>query len=362
MKIKNNFENKPLLSVIMSAYNAEKYIEKCINSILNQSFNDFELIIVEHDSNDNTRSIVKKLAIENPKINLILCENLSLSESRNCGLQNARGAYITFIDADDYIDSDMYKVLMETIIRDNSDIVICDYYMEYVNQTKSGIIGFKNNCIIDVSKHGIDKFYVKYFGNNPNIWNKIYKKEIIFNNNIKFEVNNGEDLLFNLRILPYINTVSIVAESFYHYVQRASSLWHEDLNKYSSDSVNIIETYFKGEINQTENKLAYYSFANMFTGFLFSTYCNKQKTKFFLKQIKILRKSTLFNSFCFKLSKSKELNYLYTSGAVSKKYYATLKSIFYWCNYKLDIIAALEMKLITIYIYNKYRKLNTIFE
>ena len=124
--------NKPKLSVIIAVYNTEKYIVKCLDSLLNQTYKNIELVVINDCSTDNSLKILKKYFKKYSNIILIdNKQNKGLSYSRNVGLKNASGEYIGYIDSDDYVDSDYYEKLMKAIIKEKSDVAIADMKIVY---------------------------------------------------------------------------------------------------------------------------------------------------------------------------------------------------------------------------------------
>ena len=133
-------KNRPIISIIVPVYNVESYLERCIESILNQSFKEFELILVNDGSTDSCKDICNEYKTKDKRIKVIHKENGGLSSARNAGLDIARGKYIGFVDSDDFINKDMYKTLFNTIQDNNSDMIICDYYK--VNEENNDTIIF----------------------------------------------------------------------------------------------------------------------------------------------------------------------------------------------------------------------------
>ena len=164
---------EPKLSVIVSVYNTEKYIEKCLDSLLNQTYKNIEIVVINDCSTDNSLRILKKYAKKYDNIKLLENkENKGLSYSRNIGLDNASGDYIGYIDSDDYIDSDYYEKMMKAIIKEKSDIVITDMKIVYENHSNPDHI--TKGCNGDVTTLNIIKN-----GLAASACNKVFKKEII---------------------------------------------------------------------------------------------------------------------------------------------------------------------------------------
>ncbi len=185
-----------MISIIIPIYNAENYIRRCINSILNQTYQNYEIILIDDGSTDNSREILNEFKA-NKKIRIYFQKNMGVAKTRNKGIKLSRGKYIAFIDNDDYIDRDYLEKLYKNI--SNNDIIISGY--RRVNDIKTLFLSKLENT--DWSKYMIMA---------P--WAKFYKKEFLLKNEIEFLSNNiGEDVYFNLiaysstdkiKIIPYI--------------------------------------------------------------------------------------------------------------------------------------------------------------
>ncbi|GEB93261.1 glycosyltransferase family 2 protein [Streptococcus thermophilus] len=188
------------LSIILPVYNGEKYIEKCLDSILQNDNRDYELIIVNDGSNDNSRKIIEKRLDE--RIKLYNNKNHGVSYSRNYGILRASGDYIMFVDADDYLSY--------------------DWHCKVINKLKDKDWYIFSNENISINKNILERQICGV--NNDGIilagpFSKVYKRKLIIENNIKFneKIINGEDMLFNLNYLKKCNSIFKVEESFYKY-------------------------------------------------------------------------------------------------------------------------------------------------
>ena len=176
------------ISIIVPVYNVEKYLNRCFDSILNQTFTDFELILVDDGSTDNSGIICYEYKTKDNRIKVIHKENGGLSSARNAGLDIARGKYIGFVDSDDFINKDMYKILFDTIQANNSDMVICDYYKvneDDINKFRNLKCNCENIKIKNLNNlESIDNLFLtgeKFIY----AWNKLYKRELF--NDLRYE-------------------------------------------------------------------------------------------------------------------------------------------------------------------------------
>ncbi len=202
-------ENK--ISVIVPAYNVEKYIDECINSLKRQTYKNIEFIIINDGSKDSTLKRIKNNVGSDTRFKIIDQKNIGIGATRNKGINLSTGDYIAFLDSDDYVLDDMYSSLMESIIKNNSDIAVCDY-IKFNNVNKE-----KKIC-------GDIKIYNKSIYKEPLIinsvaycpWNKLYKKSLI--ENIKFpEKLKYEDLNFVIKALSSAKKISKVDKALYYY-------------------------------------------------------------------------------------------------------------------------------------------------
>lgn len=204
----------PKVSVIVPFYNVENYIEKCIESLINQTLNDIEIILVNDGSKDNSINIAKKYAEKYPeKIVYLEKENGGLGDARNYGIPYAKAEYIAFIDSDDYVEKDMYEEMLKKAQEENSDMVECDFWWEYPNKTKQDI------GILYQGKHdALVKARVV-------AWNKLIRKDIIDKYDIRFPKRyKYEDVEFFYKLNPHLDKISFVKKPFIHYIQRNNSL------------------------------------------------------------------------------------------------------------------------------------------
>jgi len=204
----------PKVSVIVPVYNVESYIEKCLKSLVKQTVEDIEIIIVNDGSTDSSVDIINNYRNKYPKKIIYLeKENGGLSDARNYGIPYAKGEYISFLDADDYVEENMYQKMYELAKKEISDMVECNFYWQYPNKLKEDI-GVRYN-----GKHEMLQ--------NIRVvaWNKLIKREVIVNNNLQFPKGyRYEDVEFTYKLLPYINRVSFLKEPMVYYIQRDNSI------------------------------------------------------------------------------------------------------------------------------------------
>lgn len=208
----------PKVSIVVPVYNTEKYLERCLDSLVYQTLKDIEIIVVNDGSKDNSKNIIEKYVKSYPKkVFSYDKENGGLSDARNYGIKKCNSKYIGFVDSDDYVDLDMFKNLYEKAISKDFDVTVCDVRLDYGNYTKeisSKVLKDLNNKE-EIKKQMIDIY--------PTAWNKIYKKElfdkVLFKKNVWYE-----DVEFLYRLFPYIKSIAAVKMPLINYVQRKGTI------------------------------------------------------------------------------------------------------------------------------------------
>ena len=203
-------------SIIIPVYNTEKYLEKCISSVINQKYKNFEVILIDDGSKDNSGAICDEYAKKDNKVKVIHQINAGVSTARNVGIKNANGKYIIFLDSDDSLNGESLTRLND-IIEKNEEIDCILYNVD--GEFKDGM--YKEEKL----KSLIVQLIITEKINPP--WNKVYKRNIIEENNIVFDKNIqiGEDLLFSITYLSYANNICILNEELYNYtVDNSNSL------------------------------------------------------------------------------------------------------------------------------------------
>lgn len=204
------------VSVIVPVYNVEKYLEKCLHSLVNQTFNEYEVIVVNDESPDNSQEIIDKYVKKYPNIiKTFFQKNGGQGSARNLGIKKAIGKYIMFVDSDDSIENDMIEKMYTNCIKNNYDILMCNNYIDYeITKTKDKNESFYFN------KN--DKY--SYFFSKPAVWNKIIKKSLIIDNSIYFRENVWyEDLDFTVKLYGVAKKVGIIEDYLYNYLYRPGS-------------------------------------------------------------------------------------------------------------------------------------------
>lgn len=215
----------PKLSIIIPIYNSEKYLDECINSILSQEFQDFELILVDDGSSDRSPLICDKYSKQDTRISVIHTKNGGVSKARNHGIERSTGIYIAFVDADDMVNPRMYSTLYNKAIQTNSDLILCGYKEIASSYSKD----IKYNLPLEKMNrdHVIQQLlYSDFIGNNiiNSPCNKLYKRDIIIKSHLRFtDRRRGEDWLFNIQYIELCSSAIYIDECLYHYRRNKTS-------------------------------------------------------------------------------------------------------------------------------------------
>lgn len=229
------------ISVIIPIYNSEKYLERCLDSIVNQTYKNLEIILLNDGSTDKSEEICKRYSDKDERIIYISKKNTGVSSTRNLGLEHVTGDYISFIDSDDFVELNMYEDLIELLEKNPKvDTILTDLTVvwnnEFIKSTK------ENKTFLltrDEVFNNITKGY-KFQGYSPT---KLYNSKIVLDNNIKFDekIYMVEDLLFFVEYLNYTKYILYTNQSYYYYIKHGDNV---TLN-YSPKRLTIIDAYDK---------------------------------------------------------------------------------------------------------------------
>ncbi len=215
------------ISVIIPVYKVEKYLRRCVDSIINQTYRNLEIILIDDGSNDGCSAICDEYAIQDKRVKTIHKENGGLSSARNAGLENATGEIIALVDSDDYINSNMFSDMMKQFIENDADIVMCDYQYAYSDEADSKSNSSNNNPIVTI----IDGKSAQYQANESYerrvtftvAWNKLYRKEL-FDGITYPEGRIHEDEARTHRLLYRAKKIAYIEYPYYYYFQRQDSI------------------------------------------------------------------------------------------------------------------------------------------
>mgnify|MGYP001860306502 CR=1 FL=1 len=249
------------ISVIVPVYNAEKYLSDCIDSILNQTLKEFELILINDGSTDNSLQICREKAAKDSRIKIINKKNEGQGYARNIGIDSAKGEFITFVDSDDYIDNEAYEKMYELCKKYHADYCVTPFSIKS-NIKKDEIKIYegreiKNKILIDLLGNYPQNSIGSVIG--PSVCTKLFNSKIIKDNKIKFiseRQYSSEDNIFNINYILFSNKVVMYNKNFYHYRNVDNSFSHryrdEYLKKINNMYIYIRDNLFQGKMNDRE--------------------------------------------------------------------------------------------------------------
>lgn len=231
-----------LISVIVPVYNVEKYLKKCIESILGQTYQNIEIILVDDGSTDNSGKICDEYKKTDTRIKVVHKENGGLSDARNKGIDVSAGAYIMFVDSDDYISSKMVEILYERIIEDKADIAICNVSSvdEYYNDLNERNIHPPIKREVLNSSEAMCRISQIDGWNYVIACNKLYKRYIFLDIKFPYQKIHEDEFIIH-RVFDKCARISCTDQALYYYVQRGESIMHKE---YSLKRLDIAEAFY----------------------------------------------------------------------------------------------------------------------
>lgn len=217
------------VSVIVPVYQVEAYLAKCLDSILAQTFTDFELILVDDGTRDDCPRIMTRYAAMDARIRCIHKENGGLSSARNAGLDIARGEYIAFVDSDDTVEPTMLADAVAAAQRTGAQLVIYNYRLVTEDGVQNVCLPMKDETL-DIDQMGLANYFYRYwmpYVHGQEAWCRLYRRDIIEQNHLRYAPNDeifAEDTLFSAMYLMHVHTLAALAKPYVNYLQRGDSL------------------------------------------------------------------------------------------------------------------------------------------
>ncbi len=246
---------KPCISVIVPVYNGELYLSQCVDSILGQELTELELILVNDGSKDNSGAICDEYARQDNRVRVLHLQNQGVSNARNAGMEIALGEYITFVDADDWVDGEMYSEMLAMIIHHRADIGMCSFTVFDGSVHRDNILPWAHNTVFEgeeikaklisalISSIGLD-------GNKQpkvsgTVFRCIFNRDLIQSNQSYFDtrIKNAEDLVFVVQVFSQTDRIVVSKRTYYHYRQ-------DTRYKRSTTQNYIQELYYQKQLSQ----------------------------------------------------------------------------------------------------------------
>lgn len=267
-----------LISVIIPCYNLAGYTEKCMDSILGQTYQNLEILAVDDGSADGTAEILDRYAGKDRRVVVIHQENAGAGEATNRGIELARGEFLAFVDNDDRIAPEMYEKLHDALIGNDADMAVCNFNLVYEDHVDFCYSSMRNETV-----HAGDNVF-GYFASHcacpkPNnyVWSRLYRANIIKDSDVRFEnFRLGADSLFNFKLLPYIKRVTFINEGLYDYVQRDSSSTYTAAKRgniaqvYADGFEALADYYISKNLEEFCHVLPLYAYTRLRSTFFYS--------------------------------------------------------------------------------------------
>lgn len=247
-------ENNILVSVIIPVYNIEKYLKRCVDSVINQTYKNLEIILIDDGSTDNSGTICDDLALNDNRIIVIHHNNQGPSIARNKGIEIAKGEYISFVDGDDYCHPKMIEILLDEVIKNGSDISVCGFKKVF----KFNTVEFEKVNEINSKTYTENKILELFFKADTHydlnvIWNKLYKAGLF--SDIRFpEGRFHEDNAISYKLLDHSKSITIIFLDLYYYFQREGSTMHRNIDISRANDIVFVN----------EEMVKYFNVKNMY--------------------------------------------------------------------------------------------------
>ena len=230
--------SQPKISVIVPVYKTEGLLDRCVESIVGQTYKNLEIILVDDGSPDNCPAMCDEWAEKDSRIRVIHKENGGVSSARNAALDIATGDYIGFVDSDDWIEPEMYSSLIQKISESGKNIALCSYYAVEISGER-----YECRCVVDKEVLDKDDYFrfIVHGGDGGYIWNRLYDADILKEVRFDEDIWYSEDLLFNFKTAQKSNGAAILDKIEYNYVQKRIKEQAWVMNDHSFDSMTAFE-------------------------------------------------------------------------------------------------------------------------
>ena len=289
------------VSVIIPVYKVEKYLDRCVESVVNQTYQNLEIILVDDGSPDNCPQLCDEWAKKDKRIKVVHKENGGVASARNLGLEKATGDFIAFVDSDDWIDLSMYEELLNTANQTNADIVFSKFRYVYANGKREEIRENKLETL-----RNKELFYLFVFGNDDSVHGgpcrMIVKRNIAQTFKFTTKLKHGEDLFYVLDCIEKAEKIEVIEKTFYNYYVNDVSVTRDIGEQYFK---NIKDLYDYQNNYLKEKHLEWKYLINH--GYLYRNVTKRMQRKDFVKQMKELEKNDEYFKACFNKENYKKI-------------------------------------------------------
>lgn len=247
-----------LVSIVVPVYNVDNYLCRCINSLIEQSFEEIEIILIDDGSNDISGQICDEYAQMDQRIIVQHTKNKGVSNARNIGLTLANGDYITFVDADDWLEVDFIENSINIIRKYNADILLGNHYLDFMNGKSECALNVQQEYIMN-NIETVEKLFIMRGTKERipwSVWGKLYRKEILDMFDVNYSM--GEDAIWLWNVLKKAKTIIYNPFSGYHYFQRNTSVMHRQTVKHILDDKRMYQYFYQDRYWLHNDKIASY--------------------------------------------------------------------------------------------------------
>ena len=246
------------ISIIIPAYNCKEYLPRCVDSLLRQTYGAIEIILVDDGSTDGTSEVCDRLASSDGRVRVIHKPNGGVSSARNAGIDAAEGGYITFADADDYVDPDHIACLYGTLQEQGCDVAVCGYESEREEKCSGRKTGSASPKEKSCASYDHDSAVCELLAGGAvggYVWNKLYRRELLEGVRFRSDIKILEDLRFNFDVFQHVRSMAVSGRQSYHYIQRGQSAMHR---RFGEEHRKMVETAreIRGELAGSTPELA----------------------------------------------------------------------------------------------------------
>lgn len=226
--------NNPLVSILSPCYNVEKYLPKCLDTIIGQTYSNLQIVLIDDGSKDGTWEIMQEYATKDSRIEVYHQDNKGVATTRNNLLDKVKGDFVLFVDSDDWVELTMVESLLGIQKQSDADIVVCDMVK---NDNTSDL---SDKSYISYNKEQIVKAFLEHKWLNGSLWNKLVKTSLLHNERFRCGISYGEDALFSWHLLQHVMSVVVCKLQLYHYRMNDASLSHQVWTPEKKGSATVV--------------------------------------------------------------------------------------------------------------------------
>lgn len=332
------------VSVIVPVYNAEEYLPRCMASLRAQSLREMEVLLVDDGSTDGSTEILRDTEKEDARFHVIRQENAGVAAARHTGIQRAQGEYVGFVDADDYVEPEMFQRMYCAASAAQADLIVCSYYEACGERRILRSAGARHHVI-----EGAFEAYVRCVAQNPSQWNKLYRRELALLAKEPLPLKIGEDMAFCTALAPYVRRAVILPQALYNYVIRDDSVMH--LPRRMDGELNAVDQFLRNIAQEPAydtpgNEWKFLLAIQAVICVMSTNYSYGQGVNFFRDQLANLRAWPLFSGFCREVVSGRCLRHIRRPGLFSALSAASMRLVFLLCRMRLDGLAAVLLVII----------------